>query len=218
MSVVIMGHLVVSYASFMLLIPACAIAGLIGYSRLYARSRFVYQVVSSWATGLFGLYVGLRLCQKINFDRYACTLARLVLFCLMSPCVPIYCRMIQRNYMFCIMISIGCLFCHFMLCAENNDSRLMYLSRKEFIRVISDIISPLPQTSVDATKLEAYEEDDEDAADESHRVRFLPDDEPTPSIPIRKRKNQNKRDSFFFLQRSLERRSGLGVDNNNSAL
>lgn len=70
MSVVIIGHLVVSFASALLVLPACAVIALVGFSRIYARSRFVYQVVGSWITGLFGLFLGLSLCKTINFDRY----------------------------------------------------------------------------------------------------------------------------------------------------
>lgn len=130
--------------------------------------------------------------------------------------------MIQKHYVFCILISFGGLLCHFALCAENNDSRLVYLPRSEYIRVLSEIISPAEESKNESSKLEAYDEDDADNGDDaedSHRVHFLPEDGPQ-SAPLKKRKvNQNKRDSFFFLQRSLERRSGripLHNDNNDT--
>jgi membrane-associated phospholipid phosphatase len=73
MSVVVLGHLVVSgSAPFLLFPPALAVAGLVGFSRVYARSRFAHQIIGSWLTGLCGLFIGLSLCTKFNFDRYVC--------------------------------------------------------------------------------------------------------------------------------------------------
>jgi hypothetical protein len=128
--------------------------------------------------------------------------------------------MVQRNYVFLLLLSFGGLLCHFALCAENNDSRIMYLPRNEYIRVISGIINPPPESKEEGSRLENFDDggdNGDDAADDTHRVHFLPDDAPAGGIPVRKRKvSQNKRDSFFFLQRSMERRSGRSTMNDNN--
>lgn len=131
--------------------------------------------------------------------------------------------MVKKNYLFFLFGGLGGLLCHFALCAENNDSRLMYVSRSEYVRVLSEIINPPVETTKESTPVdqdEGDEEDDNDERTDSHRVRFLPEDTTPDAQTIRKRKiSQHKRDSFFFLQRALERRSGQGVsfaDNSNS--
>ena len=125
--------------------------------------------------------------------------------------------MVRKSYQFCLFIALGGLLCHFALCAENNDSRLMYVSRHEYIRVIGDILNPPPESKQEDIGLrneEDYNDEDDNGNDivdnDSHRVTFLPE---SPALvdtqAVRKRKlSQNKRDSFFFLQRALERRSG----------
>ena len=69
MSVVVFGHIVVSYGKPVLVLPAGAVVGLIGFSRVYARSRFAHQVIGSWITGIIGLFWGMSLCKTFNFDR-----------------------------------------------------------------------------------------------------------------------------------------------------
>jgi hypothetical protein len=120
--------------------------------------------------------------------------------------------MVRHNYGACLMIAFGGLLCHFALCAENNDSRIMYFPRSEYIRVISNIINPPPEESnadslpQDVDDVDPGEEDD----GTSHRVTFLQDVATETNVPAPRRRiiNPRKRDSFFFLQRSLERRIG----------
>ena len=133
--------------------------------------------------------------------------------------------MIQKNYIFFLFLALGGVLCHFALCAENSESRLMYLPRGEYIRVISEIISPPPEQTEEGARVDTYDydndEDENEGLGDSHRVHF--DDVRTErdNQPIQRRRiNRNKRDSFFFLQRGMERRSGRMTsinDNSNTA-
>jgi hypothetical protein len=69
MSVVVTGHLLMHFQSVFFVPLAVIVVLIVGFSRLYSKSRFVHQVVVSWISGVFGLFVGLSICRKVNFDR-----------------------------------------------------------------------------------------------------------------------------------------------------
>lgn len=69
MSVVITGHFFVAY-QYVLLIPlGIFISALIGFSRLYSRSRFPHQVVGSYLSGFVGLVLSKHCCDKMAFHK-----------------------------------------------------------------------------------------------------------------------------------------------------
>jgi hypothetical protein len=69
MSVVIMGHLSLGLHSVLFLPLALAVVLVVGFSRVYSRSRFPHQVVGSWLCGLAGLAIGMHCCEQMNFHR-----------------------------------------------------------------------------------------------------------------------------------------------------
>lgn len=69
MSVVIMGHLFLSFKSIWLLPLGAIVVFIIGFSRVYSRSRFPHQIVGSWLAGLVGLMVSMHCCEKMSFHK-----------------------------------------------------------------------------------------------------------------------------------------------------
>jgi len=70
MSVVITGHFVLYYQSFLLFLVACALSLLVGVSRLYTKSRFPHQIIGSYFLGFIGLLISLHLCEKSEIHKY----------------------------------------------------------------------------------------------------------------------------------------------------
>lgn len=84
----------------------------------------------------------------------------------------------DRHHICCVIAIIGVFLCHFFLNVENNDSRILSIPRSEYIQVISSIIQ---QTK----------DDNEINIDKKEKL---------------KKEKNIKRDSFYYLQRSLESR------------
>lgn len=86
----------------------------------------------------------------------------------------------HQHHICCVIGTVGVFLCHFFLNVENNDSRILCIPRSEYIQVISSIIQQ--------TKNEDENEMNNNKKDK-----------------LKKEKNI-KRDSFYYLQRSLESR------------
>ena len=69
MSVVILGHMILSFHSIAFIPLAALIVILIGSSRIYSRSRFPHQIIGSWILGVFGLYVSIHCCHMIEIHK-----------------------------------------------------------------------------------------------------------------------------------------------------
>ena len=67
MSVVIMGHLFLSFKSLLLLPLGLAVVFIVGFSRIYSRSRFPHQIVGSWLSGFVGLQFSMHCCNRMSF-------------------------------------------------------------------------------------------------------------------------------------------------------
>ena len=112
----------------------------------------------------------------------------------------------------CCVIGIVFLFlCHYALCAENNDSRVMSIPKQEFIRVITGIIDSGAAGNDDVNREHEDNVGEDDYVANSHRktVMFRND---LREAAVQSRKGvQNKRDSLYFLQRSMEIREGAAT-------
>ena len=204
MSVVIMGHFTLHTSLPLMLLPSLVVVFLIGFSRVYTRARFPHQIVGSWVLGLFGLSMGYDCCRRLEYHRLN---AHQQWTCLVIVCVV-------------VAINFG-------LAMENNDSRLVYVPRKEFLRVLVDIVNG--GSSEPGARREDEPGDDVDGADDNDAA--FQDARPPLSSSSQQRPLQSpraaalqraklsgpsnrgynggkhpKRDSFFFLQRSLEER------------
>lgn len=69
MSVIILGHIAIHFQSVLFIILAVFVTLVVGFSRIYSRSRFPHQVVGSWLLGLVGLSGGMHCCEKMNFHK-----------------------------------------------------------------------------------------------------------------------------------------------------
>lgn len=103
----------------------------------------------------------------------------------------------ERNRHVCCVIAIlGLFLCSFALSAENNDSRVLFVPKSEFVEVISGIIGPSDTSRqesgshrADGSKLPSPQERGEEE-----------------NTYVSARPGKVKRDSFFYLQKSLENR------------
>jgi hypothetical protein len=85
----------------------------------------------------------------------------------------------DRTHVCCVIATLAALVCHFCLNIENNDSRILSIPKSEYVSVLSSILSS----------------------------NSLPNERDAQSENQNKTKgSQTKRDSFYFLQRSLELR------------
>ena len=67
MAVVIMGHLFLSLKSVLLLPLGIVVVFIVGFSRIYSRSRFPHQIMASWFLGFVGLVSSRHCCEKMSF-------------------------------------------------------------------------------------------------------------------------------------------------------
>jgi hypothetical protein len=69
MSVVIIGHLLICYPTIVGLVAGLSTIFIIGFSRVFSRSRFPHQIVGSWLLGVLGLLISVDCCKRFNIDR-----------------------------------------------------------------------------------------------------------------------------------------------------
>ncbi|CAM9337523.1 unnamed protein product [Ascophyllum nodosum] len=164
----------------------------VGFTRVYACSRFVHQVLLSVITGAVGLFFGWRLSVHLNsFD---------LLF-----------RHHVRGTIVVLIIALGFVSYH----VENNTSELMGIKKQEYVRVLANIINESGQTQ-NAT-FGASERDNRDSL--WGKVSDAPTDgRITSSGRSRQRLLEEHRDSFYFLHKTIERRAAekAAVQRNNS--
>lgn len=219
MSVVVMGNIFSLIENWNLKLAftplGLFIVILIGFSRVYTRSRFPHQIVGSWILGTIGLVLVKSLCYRIQFH-----------------------SMYWVDHLWCTFIAVMCFLVHFGLTAENNDSRLLYIPKKEFVRVIGGIINNTStQDQSEATTGGASRRGGPDgdnlrsSQDGSIRVTETPRSTAVRKLmeiaaeKLRKgdAEREVKHDSFYYLQQTLERREeevrkarlALLGDNNN---
>jgi len=118
MSVVIFGHFVIHYNSFLFLILGAGITFIIGFSRVYSKARFAHHIVMSWVLGLVGLNLAHRYCEHINVDQLR-----------------------HSMHGFWGVLAATAVMCNFALAMENNDSRLLGVPKKDFVDVLQNIMN-----------------------------------------------------------------------------
>jgi hypothetical protein len=120
----------------------------------------------------------------------------------------------KQKHICCVIAIVFLFLCHFALCAENNDSRVMGIEKKEFTRVISGIIDSGADGNDDLTRENDENIAEDDYVESSHRSsssRSMAHQEDLREAAVQSRRGvQNKRDSLYFLQRSMQQREGTG--------
>lgn len=197
MSVVIVGHIFLRTGSWAFLPFGILVTLLIGFSRVYSRARFPHQIVASWGLGFVGLVIGIHYCEVMNGGFHG---------------------MHEFGHWTCFGVAVAVFLINLFMNMENNDSRLGGIPKEEYMRVLTGIMGSSGEQGSDTS----YRNTTEDAA-------FM-DATDGPSSPpsggsvnargeaMRQaqansmrdglgRRRQPKRDSFYFLQRTLEARA-----------
>jgi hypothetical protein len=120
----------------------------------------------------------------------------------------------KTKHICCVIAIVFMFLCHFALCAENNDSQVLGIDRKEFTRVISGIIDSGASGNDDVSRENEDNIAEDDYVENSHRksLAFKGD---LREAAVQSRKGvQNKRDSLYFLQRSMQEREGTATLDN----
>ncbi|CAM9524061.1 unnamed protein product, partial [Pylaiella littoralis] len=94
----------------------------VGFTRVYACSRFVHQVALSSVTGIVGLSLGWRLSTHLDG-------------------LGLMMRHHVRGTIIVVIMALGMLAYQ----VENNDSQMMGIKKKEYLRVLSDIVKESQQ-------------------------------------------------------------------------
>lgn len=115
-----------------------------------------------------------------------------------------------------------------MLAMENNDSRLLHIPKKEFTRVIVEILdgssASKSNTLTDNDQMMSSQQDDDDDNEDSfnspaspqrpkNSPRTLAMQEAQQSSSTSRRRRYIKSDSLYFLQKNLEDRENKLTNN-----
>lgn len=191
MSVVILGHFCMHYTFIFMFPLAVLVTIIIGLSRIYSRSRFPHQIAGSWITGLVGLYVSSHCCTIFGFH-------------MMKP----------TKHICCVIGIVFIFLCHFALCVENNDSRILGIEKKEYVRVISGIIDSGAEGHDDINIENEVDIAETDYIEHSQRNKVLLRGDMREAAVQSRKGIQNRRDSLYFLQRSMQLREGTLLHDN----
>lgn len=179
MSVVILGHMCFSFKTILFFPIALPIIFIVGFSRIYSRARFPHQIAGSWILGIVGLVFFSECYEKIGFHK-----------------MDIY----QHGYHVGFVIVL--LLANFGLSIEANESRLMGIPKKEFIRVMQNILNSSNSTSEDERNNLKPEEIISNTP-RSMAVKKLNEIIDDQQAWKRNKKAGNKKDSFYYLQTAL---------------
>lgn len=122
----------------------------------------------------------------------------------------------------CVAFVLGCILCNFALSMESNDSRLLGIPKSEFIRVIRNIMTSSSEAARRGEAVgEANSNGYNDQTDNNlgalavERQKFLNATPRSAAVILAMEKENElrmrrgaeiKRDSFYFLQQTLEKR------------
>ena len=119
MGVVIVGHIFLRTWSWVFLLFGIALVLLISFSRVYSRARFPHQVVASWLSGFVGLIGGIHYCEILNGGFHALN---------------------EFSHGVYLALAIAVFLVNFFINVENNDSRVAWIPKDEYMRVILSIM------------------------------------------------------------------------------
>ena len=101
----------------------------------------------------------------------------------------------------CVGFCFVCLITNFALNMENNDSRLVWVPKKEFVNVISGIINSSSESNGENVSDPKFNNTNTSSSQKIRNEGSRPD-----TIYSEGKKNI-KHDSFYYLQKTLEGRS-----------
>lgn len=197
MSIVIVGHIFLRTGSWLFLPFGIFITLLVGFSRVYSRARFPHQIVASWGLGFVGLVGGIHYCEVMNGGFHG---------------------MHEFGHWTAFAVAVAVFLINVFMNMENNDSRLGGIPKEEYMRVLTGIMgSSAGEQGTDAAREANGDAAFMDATDGPSSSRSGGPSTPRGEAMRRAqadsmrdglgRRRQPKRDSFHFLQRTLEARA-----------
>ena len=216
MGIVIIGHVFKSIEEIWLKVLFLLFFGIplvlvLGFSRIYSRARLPHQICVSYIAGIFGLLAGIHYCEKMGGGFHN---------------MPSHTHGVWVGFVVVIFLA------NLGLNMENNDSRLLFISRTEFIRVMRGIMYagsgeeqageagrgavPHYQGSVDdetESFMDASPRPTNNAAAAAFNEGFRQARDKhleASGLQSRKKKLSNRKDSFYFLQKQMQARAGAG--------
>lgn len=154
----------------------------VGFSRIYTRSRFPHQVAGSWILGFIGLIISIPCCESMSLHKLS-----------------------HGHHWYCVAIVTVPIMVNFALNMENNDSRIMYIPKKEFVTVLGNIINGTAKSSMDTSVTSDNDrmiDGDASATEAKKTIAALANE----GIRRRNKGTSVKRDSFYYLQQTMENR------------
>ena len=203
MGVVVVGHIFLRTWSWIFLPFGIAIVFLVGFSRVYSRSRFPHQIVASWLSGLVGLIGGIHYCEVLNGGFHALN---------------------EFSHGVCLAFAIAVFLVNIGMNIESNDSRIASIPKSEYMRVLLSIMGASGEQGEGQERTGAFQNADDiflDSNDgpnssrlrETARGAAVRRAQQNASMsgdrlgPNGRSSSQPKRDSFHFLQRTLMARA-----------
>jgi membrane-associated phospholipid phosphatase len=119
MAVVVVGHVFKSTSYWVVLLFGIPLALIVGFSRIYSRARFPHQILASYLSGVFGLIAGVHYCEVLGGGFH---------------------NMPKHTHGVYVGVAVVIFLANLALNMENNDSRLLFISKAEFVRVIRGIL------------------------------------------------------------------------------
>lgn len=134
MSVIVFGLVWRKYQSVLMGLILLCLAGLVGFTRVYACSRFVHQVIASWLLGFLGLQITITYLDFFEHER--------------AP--------MEIHAVLLVLIVLGAAG-YVAYFSELNESYLLKLPKEEYTRVLKDILEQDSLTSNDSQSgMDAY--------------------------------------------------------------
>jgi len=157
------------------------VISIVGFSRVYTRARFPHQVVFSWAVAFLGYLLTDHCCERMSLHTLQDT-----------------------EHFFCLLVVGVIALTNLALNMENNDSRLLHVPKKEFVRVLSGIINSSKSKADGGEDLRAIVEQNRQIAETPRAAAARRAAASSRTFRLGK---ETKRDSFYYLQKTLERRA-----------
>lgn len=125
MAVVVFGSVFVESSSWAVKVGMLVVIFIIGFSRIYAASRFPHQIVCSWLTGMAGLILSDGIRSRLKRRRFP-----------------------DQYHVIYFVIVGACALAYLAWNIENNDSQILRIPKSDYVRVMSNIMNSEGQSRI----------------------------------------------------------------------
>lgn len=215
MAVVVIGHIFKCTSHWLVLFLGIPLVLLVGFSRIYSRARFPHQIIASYLSGIVGLLIGIHYCEVLGGGFH---------------------NLSHHVHGVYVALAVSIFLVNLALNMENNESRVLFVPKSEFIRVIRGIMysgegeigdrgGAIPSSDpngeeddfMDANSADFGAQQGTDNRDVRSMsaaalrtgLRRAQEEQLRESGSARERARANRKDSFFYLQKTLQSRAGI---------